>query len=76
MHFRLFRQTYTRDWNKIHIVSNSAMTNSLNSAERTLSTGTPNDGFFFLNISGAPNDRFLLNALKTLFSVPRVLLDL
>ena len=26
--------------------------------------------------SGAPNDRFLLNALKTLFSVPRVLLDL
>ena len=52
------------------------MTNSLNSAERTLSTGTPNDGVFFLNILGGPNDRFLLNALKTLFSVPRVLLDL
>ena len=63
LHFRLFHQTYTRDWNKIRIVSNSAVTNSLNSAERTLSTG-------------APNDRFLLNALKTLFSVPRVLLDL
>ena len=75
LHFRLFHQTYTRDWNKIQIVSNSVMTNILNGAERTLSTGTPNDCFFF-NISGAPNDRFLLNALKTLFSVPRVLLDL
>ena len=75
LHFRLFHQTYTRDWNKIQIVSNSVMTNILNGAERTLSTGTPNDCFFF-NISGTPNDRFLLNALKTLFSVPRVLLDL
>ena len=27
-------------------------------------------------ISGAPNDGFLLNALKTLFSPPRVRLDL
>ena len=53
------------------------MTNSLNSAERTLGTGAPNDCFFFFLIpQGAPNDRFLLNALKTLFSVPRVLLDL
>ena len=75
MHFRLFHQTHRRDWNKIHIVSNSAMTNSLNSAERTLGAGAPNDCFFFLIPQGAPNDRFLLNALKTLFSVPRVLLD-
>ena len=27
-------------------------------------------------VSGAPNDGFLLNALKTLFSLSRILLDL
>ena len=31
---------------------------------------------FSVNVSGAPNDGFLLNTLKTLFRLSRVLLDL